>query len=128
MTPLCPWCGSRMLPQVTEEKLVSYRCTNKACLAVSPHAGTFHDAADKAVKRAEKPLKWHDRESDPPKKPGVYLCEYVFSLDKKHLPFHGLYCWYTDEQRFEHEKENGLWHGQELIVVRWLDFKEEAAQ
>ena len=128
MTPICPWCGSRMLPQVTEEKLVSYRCTNKACLAVSPHAGSFHDAADKAVKRAEKPLKWHDRKSDPPTVPGEYLCEYTFAPESPlRMIFYDVLSWYA-EQRFQHEKSDALYLGQAFVILRWMDFKEEVAQ
>ena len=120
--PRCPYCGSRMLPQVTEEKLVSYRCTNRACLAVSPHAVTFHEAAGKAAERAEKPLKWHDRKADPPIRPGDYLCEYVFAPEgPMRVKFFGVLSWYADGH-FQHENSGPVWHDQTLAVIRWLDF------
>ncbi len=121
--PSCPYCGSKMLPQVTVDKLVSYRCTNKSCLAVSPHSDTFAKALEKAIERTEKPLVWHDRKTEFLTKQGEYLCEYVFDPESPlRVVFYGILSWYANLNRFQHERDGYVWNGQRLIVLRWMDF------
>jgi hypothetical protein len=93
-------------------------------MAVSPRADTFNHAAEKALNRAEKPLEWHDRETDPPTVFGPYLCEYTFDPPGNlRVRQYGVLYWQYDD-RFQHEKTGHVFHGQELTVLRWMDFKE----
>lgn len=112
-----------MLPQASSDTSISYVCSNPLCRAVSPRARTFHEALEKARKRAETPLVWHDRKTDPPTIPGQYLCKYTFGDVTPHsLFFYGVLSWYP-EQRFQHEAFTG--QAGRINIISWMDFQEK---
>lgn len=131
MMPSCPYShpdGQKhlMFPRVTDSRRVQYFCP--ACLAAGPLANTFSDAKDKAVTRAEPALVWHNRVSDPPKKPGRYLCKYVFTKAQEapetaEMPFYSVLDWYAQEDRFQNETEAPEFHGMRFFVLAWMDYE-----
>lgn len=126
--PSCPFCGSRMFPQATQDGWINYVCGNADCKAVSPRDRTFGRALNRADARANAVVEWFERTEFEPTRQDDFLCEYAFMNPKKPeekpvMTFYGVRRWNMIERKFDYEKEDPGEHGHVIQILRWMDFK-----
>lgn len=126
--PRCPYCGGRMLPQATQDRWISYVCSNENCRAVSPHDRSFNSALNKAHSYAGIEKSWINRDEYIPCRQDEYLCECELTrmVNVNYscaTTYYAVLHWDSERRMFDHEADGYGIDNQFMRVKRWIDFK-----